>query len=257
MCRTVGGAGCAALQYIEMDIRHVEHDQLRLEQGIDEELKKIIAEDSEGRVKNKFCLINNLYCNTCEDVAHPFIPVSMRKRVFHLTHNIVHCSIARTLKLVTRQFFWPNMKKDVRMWTKSCAACQAAKVHRHNIAPVITLVPASDKFESVHIDFVGPLPHCNGYEYMMTALDRYSRWVKAVPLTNSTTETTADCSISNWVLRFRVPESRTTDWGRNFQSYLFNRLLEKLGCKHYVTTSYHPEHNGIIERALNKKFKVT
>ena len=241
-----GNAG--KLQYVSVDLKHIEHDQLRKEQACDDELKVLLRAQSERNATCELVLVNGLYCHICEEVARPFIPISMRRRVFHLTHDIAHPSAARTVKLIIKRFFWPNMKKNITCWSKACEACQAAKVHRHNIAPVITMVPASEKFGSVHVDYVGPLPHCNGSEYLMTAIDRYSRWVEAIPLPNSTAETTADCFITHWVSRFGIPESITTDRGRNFQSELFNRLLIKLGCKHYSTTSYRPEHNGIIER---------
>ena len=53
---------------------------------------------------------------------------------------------------------------------------------------------------------------------------------------------------SGWIARFGVPSTITTDRGRQFESHLWSKLLQLLGCKHLRTTAYHPIANGIIER---------
>ena len=45
-----------------------------------------------------------------------------------------------------------------------------------------------------------------------------------------------------------MPSTITTDRGRQFESRLWSKLLQLLGCKHLRTTAYHPIANGIIER---------
>lgn len=45
-----------------------------------------------------------------------------------------------------------------------------------------------------------------------------------------------------------MPSTITTDRGRQFESQLWSKFLQLLGCKHLRTTAYHPIANGIIER---------
>ena len=63
-----------------------------------------------------------------------------------------------------------------------------------------------------------------------------------------TADTVAHAFVDCWISRFGVPSSVTTDRGRQFESALWQRLIEILGCKRIRTTSYHPIANGIIER---------
>ena len=63
-----------------------------------------------------------------------------------------------------------------------------------------------------------------------------------------TADTVALTFTSGWIARFGVPSTITTDCGRQFESQLWSKLLQLLGCKHLRTTSYHPIANGIIER---------
>ena len=45
-----------------------------------------------------------------------------------------------------------------------------------------------------------------------------------------------------------MPETITTDRGRQFESQLWRILTQLLGCKHLRTMAYYPIANGIIER---------
>ena len=46
-----------------------------------------------------------------------------------------------------------------------------------------------------------------------------------------------------------VPKVLRSDNGRNLISNIFKNYLEKRGIQHVLTTPYHPESNGMVERA--------
>ena len=87
-----------------------------------------------------------------------------------------------------------------------------------------------------------------GYTYLLTILDRYSRWLEAVPLTSITAVDCAQALLRAWVSRFGVPQDVTTDQGAQFTSALWSELMATLGVKALRTTSYHPQSNGMVER---------
>ena len=107
----------------------------------------------------------------------------------------------------------------------------------------------------VHIDLVGPLPPSNGYTYLLTCVDRYTRWPEAVPLTDITAETVAKAFITTWVARFGTPSAVTTDRGRQFESHLWRSFTQLLGTRHLCTTASHPCANGLVER-LHRQLKA-
>ncbi len=80
-------------------------------------------------------------------------------------------------------------------------------------------------------------------------LDRSSRWLEAIPLKSMAAEDCVDVLISAWVARFGVPSIITSDQGRQFTSALWAGLTKLLGIKHVQTTAYHPQSNGMVERA--------
>lgn len=79
-------------------------------------------------------------------------------------------------------------------------------------------------------------------------VDRYSRWPEAVPLPDMLAETVAVAFCNTWVSRFGVPETVSTDQGRQFESELFSELTRLLGALRVRTTAYHPQANGLVER---------
>ena len=111
------------------------------------------------------------------------------------------------------------------------------------------------RFNTVHIDLVGPLPPSQGHTYLLTCVDRFTRWPEAIPLTSITAEEVAKAFIRGWISRFGTPSSIVTDRGRQFESNLWTALTTLLGFKHARTTAYHPQANGLVER-LHRQLKV-
>jgi len=97
---------------------------------------------------------------------------------------------------------------------------------------------------------VGPLLISKeGFRYLFTIIDRSSRMLEAVPLTKVETETCRDALISQWMARFGVPAHLTSDQGAQFTSALWARLCNVIGVHHNTTRAYHPQSNGMVERA--------
>ena len=121
-------------------------------------------------------------------------------------------------------------------------------MQRHTNAPLSTFAAPDARFDHIHLDFVGPLPSSNGYTYILTCVDRFTRWPEAFPVTEITAETAASTFVNGWISRFGVPSTITTDQGRQFESDLWRQLMKLLGTKRIHTTAYHPIANGLVER---------
>lgn len=147
------------------------------------------------------------------------------------------------------------MAKDVKEWARTCLACQKSKVSRHiHLRPVGITVPDT-RFEHIHIDIVGPLPPSRNYRYLLTMIDRFTRWPEAVPLEDVSAATVVKAFFFGWIARFGAPRLITTDQGSQFEAQLFDALAKLVGTQRYRTTAYHPEANGIVER-WHRSFKV-
>ncbi|KAA3673870.1 uncharacterized protein DEA37_0012599 [Paragonimus westermani] len=188
-----------------------------------------------------------ILCDTSQGTPRPVVPAPFRRAVFETLHNLSHPGIRASVKLVTERFVWPKINHDVRNWSRSCLRCQRSKVHRHTKSPHGTFPLPDARFHHVHVDLVGPLPPSNGSIYLLTCVDRFTRWPAAIPLPNCSSETVASAFLERWVAQFGCPAVVTTDRGSHFEGH-FAALLNTLGSKHIRTTAYHPAANGMVER---------
>ena len=83
----------------------------------------------------------------------------------------------------------------------------------------------------IDINIVGPLPTSSGYTYLFTCIDRYTRWSKANPMTNTTAESCNSAMLSGWIARFRLPSTITSDQGQQFEFHLWKAFMNLLGTK--------------------------
>lgn len=189
-----------------------------------------------------------LCCDTSTSKPRPFVPTHLRREVFASLHEMSHPGIRATQKLLTARFVWPGINRDSRQWTRQCLACQRSKVQRHTVTPLETFPGPDARFDHIHVDIVGPLPPCQGQMYLLTCVDRFTRWAEAIPMPDITAETVARAFVSHWLCRFGVPSSITTDRGSQFESALFTSLTKLIGTSRIRTTAYHPMSNGMVER---------
>merc|ERR1712212_523629 len=141
----------------------------------------------------------SLYCEVSTERARPLVPSQWRQTVIRLYHKITHSGQKDTVKKVSTAYYWPGLKKDVSNFVSRCQDCQAVKPFK-TIRPVRGNIPVPDKrFSHLQVDIVGPLPPSEGHRYLLTVLDRTSRWIEALPLTEANSDSCARAFIRGWV----------------------------------------------------------
>eukprot|EP00794_Sanderia_malayensis_P011510 gene11510-biopygen9182 len=64
-----------------------------------------------------------ILCDISTATSRPYVPLSFRRLIFDKLHNLSHPGIRATQRLITQQYVWPSIQKDIHNWTRSCLQC--------------------------------------------------------------------------------------------------------------------------------------
>ena len=127
-----------------------------------------------------------LLCDVSTGQPRPMVPAGWRRKVFDMIHGLSHPEVKASAKLVGAKFVWPGLRKDVRAWAAVCVACQRAKVTCQTNAPLAPFKVPERRFDHVNVDLVGPHSPSRSPTYLLTMVDRTTRWPEVVPLSSTT-----------------------------------------------------------------------
>ncbi len=102
---------------------------------------------------------------------------ALRRGVTHLIHSsdtTGHPGVTKTLVLMNRNYWWPQMKHFTTEYIRGCVTCQLRK----NITmrpkppqyPIMTN-PEAQPFKNIALDFITKLPLSKGYNSILTITD--------------------------------------------------------------------------------------
>ena len=226
----------------------IDWNAIAAQQALDPDFRRI-REDARSGLNFKRIDIGqtSLVVDISNGPARPFIPLAFRKPIFNAIHGLGHPGVERTRQAVRAKVVWPSMNEDVARWARECIPCQQAKVIRHTVPPIGDFAVPDKRFEHVHLDLV-TLPLSNGCHHLLTAVDRFTRWPAAIPLSDISAQSVIDAFVSGWIQNYGVPSTVTSDRGSQFSSAIFQQLTRIWGIETILTTPYHPEANGMVER---------
>ncbi|KAL0199134.1 hypothetical protein M9458_007674, partial [Cirrhinus mrigala] len=97
------------------------------------------------------------------------------------------------------------------------------------------------------------LPSSRGYTTILTVIDRFSKACRLIPLTKLPTAfETAEVLMEQVFPFYGLPEDIVSDQGSQFTSRVWTAFCQHLNINVSLTSGYHPESNGQVER-LNQE----
>ena len=229
----------------------IDYVDMAKQQAVDWGVERLIA-DTNSSLKIVRCKLPDTNEQLIVDMStgkpRPLLPGAWTRKIFDINHELAHVGARAMRRMLCDRFVWSGMARDIRLWARTCVACQRAKVSQHTVAPLMSLPMPPKRFDGLHVDLVGPLPESQGFTYLLTIVDRFTRWPEAIPLSDISAATCARAFLYHWVSRHGVPSTLTSDRGRQFVSDLWTKTASLLGTSTNTTTSYHPQANGLVER---------
>ena len=103
-------------------------------------------------------------------------------------------------------------------------------------------------FRSIGMDFLGPLPKLNNFDYLLVIIDRSMSEVHLVPTMTTVTANGVACIVLKAVVRLHgIPESIVSDRDARFTSIFWRELQKLMGTKLLMSTVFHPQTDGATE----------
>eukprot|EP00122_Pirum_gemmata_P002752 Pgem_evm2s2481 len=127
---------------------------------------------------------------------------ALRSQVLEQRHNSLlggHYGFEKTLDLVSRDYYWDGMRKDVKIFCINCLTCNRIKASRSKPYGLIQPQSIPDNYwDSVNIDFITDLPPSRGFDAIMVVKDRLSKQAHFIPVNKAIdTEKTAELYMDN------------------------------------------------------------
>jgi transposase InsO family protein len=137
----------------------------------------------------------------------------------------------------------------VHQLVRKCEPCHLftgkQKLAALPLQPVVVEAP----FQQWGLDFIGKFNNnsSNGYSWVLTATDYFTKWVEAIPTKSATEKVVMDFLEDRIITRFGVPSKIVTDNAKAFCSAEMSSFCFKYGIILSHASDYYPQGNGQAE----------
>jgi Integrase zinc binding domain len=167
--------------------------------------------------------------------------------IINHAHQVVgHFGQLKTLNYIRRSYWWPGMATDIDSFCTSCAKCQTSKDSTKRPIGILHSLPVPEwPWQSIGMDFMGPLPKSDTHDYLLVVIDRLTSQVHLIP-TNMcvTAKGVAWLFLHEVVCLHSVPDSIMSDRDTKFMSIFWCEPQQIMGVKLLMSTVFHPQTDG-------------
>jgi len=177
----------------------------------------------------------------------------LRTEVIRLHHDVPvagHGGRWKTVELVTRNYWWPGVTRDVGKYVEGCNLYQRIKNRTEEPVGKLKLSEVLQKmWTHLTVDFITKLLVVAGKDVILVVCDRLSKMIYFVATTEGTSaEGLARLFRDNvWKLHGLL-ESVVSDRRPQFVAKLTKELNRMLEIRTKLSTAFHPQTDGHTER---------
>ena len=177
---------------------------------------------------------------------------SLRKDIVKSCHDSIiagHPGKNRTIELVSRYYWWPHMAGFISAYVEGCDKCQCYRKDIHPKAQIQLQEVPEGPWQIVGVDLIGPLPLSKGKDMILNVVDHYMKQIHLFPVTSQiTADGVASIYFEQIFPLHGIPKKIISDRGPQFAARSMRALYKRLGIDAGLTTAYHPQANGQVER---------
>ena len=184
---------------------------------------------------------------------HIYIPDSnaLKLKVAHQCHDAKvagHFGRDKTLDLMKRNYYWPNIEEWVRNYVRTCDACQRNKTARHKkYGKLVPLEIPSRPWEQIIMDFITELPNFKRYNQCWVIVDRFTKMAHFIPHKNrNAKELELIFGRDFWRLH-GLPKRVVSDRDTVLMSSFWSKVRRWLEFELDKSSAYHTQTDGQTE----------
>src|SRR5437764_8497218 len=170
--------------------------------------------------------------------------------VLYMMHNdptSEHFATDAMFHKIKTRYYWPQYYDDIKKYVEACDSCQRRGRSKKN--NLLHPIPVHSPFYQIGIDFVGPLPRTQrGKKYIIVAMDYLTKWPEARAVPEATAEAASTFIYEQIICQHGCPQIILSDRGTHFNNNMVKQLMEKFKINHLLSSPYHPQTNGLVER---------
>lgn len=185
-----------------------------------------------------------------EEMHQICVPISLRQVLLHGMHDIslTHAGFDRCLLALRRKYFWHNMRKNLKIFIRSCQECQQGKSYHRHKALLKPLYIPNCFGNTLHVDHMGPMtPGPNGEKYVFSVVDSYSNWVWLYPVKTTSAEEAVKCLLSV-VSQVGAFQNLISDNAQSLVGKVMTLFCKLFDINKIRTSSYSAASNARVER---------
>ena len=245
----------AILQQLKAKLLHEEYSENLLHQDARyrhyaNNLERIVLKDE---------ILTRQYFDETGNVKYHqiLLPQHLLQELLQSLHGTAHKhpGISKMLQETRQRYYFPNMAKHVKKWVEGCEECARDKrVPNATITPELLNLPEWDlgPEDAMQIDLLPNLPPSGGCENVLTAIDVFSRYQFAYPLTDASAINVAKGIIDIMTKHAYLPTTLITDKGTAFTSTIIAEVTQTLGITLKCATTKHPQTIGKADHQGSK-----
>lgn len=168
-------------------------------------------------------------------------------------HSLLgHLGNDKTNQYLRRWVWWPSMSRDIERFCATCAICQTTKVSNQKPLGLLHNLPVPVRpWQSISMDFVGPFPECDGFDYLWVVVCRMTATTHLVPMLTTTKASELAWLFLKEITKLHgVPDSIVSDRDPKFTSKFWREFTRLIGTKLLMSTAFHPQTDGMSERTI-------
>jgi hypothetical protein len=217
------------------------------------------------RKRHEFVLGTNdlLYVRLSKRHLPLVIPGPLQNDVMRQAHDheaTLHPGIDRTMHVLERRAWWPDMRNDVTSYIRACNTCiMKNRLPSKNVTilgrTTTRLPPAWSTWSADVLHF----PKKSGrHNCVLTLMDYRTRWLEAYPMSNEQAPTIVNTLEKNFTKRYGYNITVTTDRAKAFLSDTFRTVCRTLNMHHRTVLPYGPNASPVerAHRSLNDGLRI-